>query len=156
MSSLCSPCPTNRYCAGSSSHPKFATFYWSNSDVVYYPSVTNTNRPSVLSDPPSLYFTPGKYLNLGIASLQPGLAGLSATIAAKFTGSPRSWQRLFEFGRGSWSLNIILARVWGTSTIRLDSYQIDQSSYDYTAWSEASITPCPVVAQSVIYNMSRP
>jgi len=147
LSSSCSPCPGSRYCSGPS-YPKFATFYWSGSSVVYYPSATNTGLPSVSSSPLSLSFSRGNYVNLGSVTLQPGLTGFSATVAAKFTGSPNYWERLFEFGRGTWAWNLILLRVWTGSTIRFDSYQTDQGSYESTAWSETSITPLTHFAQS--------
>ena len=138
--STCSPCPANRYCS-ESFYPKFAAFYWLNSSVVYYPSATNANLPSVSSSPLSLTFARGNRVNLGIVTLKPGLTGFSTTVAAKFTGSPQPWERLFEFGRGEWSLNLILVRVWDSSTIRFDSYQTDQESYEDIAWSETSINP---------------
>jgi hypothetical protein len=119
----------------------FATFYWTGSSVVYFPSATNSNRPSVSSNPFSLSFSRGNYVDLGSVTLQPGLTGFSATVAAKFTGSPGYWERLFEFGRATWAWNLILSRVWYGSTIRFDSYQTDQGSYESTAWSQTSITP---------------
>jgi hypothetical protein len=145
----CSPCPANRYCSGSS-YPKFATFYWSGSSVVYYPVVTNSGRPSVSTSPLSLSFSRGNFVNLGSVSLQPGLTGFSATVAAKFTGSVQQWERLFEFARGTWDNNLILSRVWWDSTIRFDSYQTNQASYEQTAWSETSIAPLTHLAENAI------
>jgi hypothetical protein len=133
----CSPCPANSYCSGPS-YPKFVTFYWAGSSVVYYPPATNPGVPTVTSNPQSLAFSRGNYVNFGSVTLQPGLTGFSATVAAKYTGGPISWQRLFEFGRSNWNKNLLIERVWSGSTIRFTSFQNDQGSYDYTAWSQTS------------------
>jgi hypothetical protein len=104
--------------------------------------------PSVSANPLSLSFSRGNYVDLGVATLQPGLTGFSATVAAKFTGSSTQWERLFEFARAPWDNNLILSRVWWGSTIRFDSYQTDQGSYEHTAWSETSIAPLTYLTEN--------
>ena len=109
--------------------------------MVYFPSAANSLKlPSVSTNPRSLSFTRGNYVDLGSVTLQPGLTGFSATVAAKFTGSPQQWERLFEFARGTWDMNLALVRVWYSSTIRFDSYQTSQADYEMP-WSETSIAP---------------
>jgi hypothetical protein len=118
--------------------------------VVYYPVVANSGLPSISTSPLSLSFSRGNFVNLGSVSLQPGLTGFSATVAAKFSGSVQEWERLFEFAREKWDNNLILTRVWWGSTIRFDSYQTDQDSYEHTAWSETSIAPLTCLSENAI------
>ncbi len=120
----CSLCPSNFYCSGQN-QPKFAAFFRDESSVVYYPNISNpiSTRPTLNSNPISLLFEAGTYVNLGTVQLQPSQTGFSATLVAKYSGGQRDWSRLWEFGGSPWSLNIILSRFGTSNLVRFESFQ---------------------------------
>jgi hypothetical protein len=125
--SSCFPCPSSFYCSGPD-QPKFAAFFRLNSSFVYYPSIQNpvSTQPSLHSNPISLAFTAGKYVNLGTVVLQPSHTGFSATLVAKYNGGQGQWSRFWEFGWNQWNVNIILSRFEYSDLVRFESFQRDQ------------------------------
>ena len=126
--SSCFPCPSSFYCSGPD-QPKFAAFFRINSSFEYYPSIQNhiSTQPSLHSNPVSLAFTAGKYVNLGTVKLQPSYTGFSATLVAKYNGGQKAWSRFWEFGSGQWNVNIILSRFQWSNLVRFESFQRYQS-----------------------------
>jgi hypothetical protein len=126
--SSCFPCPSSFYRSGPD-QPKFAAVYRINSSFAYYPSDQNaiSTRPSLHSNPISLAFTAGKYVNLGTVVLKPSHTGFSATLVAKYNGGQPSWSRFWELGRSQWGVNIILSRFEYSDLLRFESLQRSQS-----------------------------
>lgn len=92
-----------------------------------------------------------RLMNFGSQTFNIGTKGFSATCQFSFTGTVGAWERIFDFGNGAPSDNIILNRYSTTTNLQLNYYLGAHTSYMISTFSFAQNT---VYKIAMVYNPS--